>query len=447
MKELPRSEEAESMVIGCIAEFPATWPDLANELDEQDFVGALPRRAYGMAVELDRRGDAVDGLTLKNMALASNQPEVALYIEDCALNVTGPSNIIAYAKVLRVKRIERQLLVASKQLVQLAYDIEPLKDRLASAQSLLLDLGVDKPPEAAPIKIVAARVLGSMEDRRTRPVIGLSTGFKDLDVRWGGFRQSSLIIVAGRPAMGKTTFALNMAENVAANGGRVMVFSLEMDAEELTEKTMSSRAGVFYSDISTGKFLDNTEQSARLSNAMHGINSMDLMIDERGTITLQQIRAAARKQALKKPLDLIVIDYLQLVSGEPKQSIYERITELTRGFKQLAKELKCPVVLLSQLNRNCDMRPYGQNRPTMADLRDSGSIEQDADIIAFVYRDVIYNEETMQPNIAEVVTAKCRKGVAGTDYLRAELDRSRFVTHTGQKPIYAQAKQQRGYDA
>jgi replicative DNA helicase len=421
MKPIPHSAETEDRVIGLIAEFPATWPIVSAMATEADFFQYKAAEAFRIAKTLESRGEAVDGLTISALALSNKLEAVAVYVQDVAISAAGQANVRAYIEVLQAKRIERELLKAAMEISDLAYDTESLPERIQAAQSKIMSVGNLSRNDSHTATEVVRQVFASMGNDKPR---GLSTGFDSLDRRWGGLRKGALIVLGGRPSMGKTTLALNIAESCP---GRVLVFSLEMDREELVEKILSSRAGVRYADVQNGRVLNFEHTRNAVMDAVSKISDSDISIIDAGGQSLDGIMSAARRHAITKPVDLIVIDYLQLIAGSAKQSTYDRISEATRNLKQLAKELNCSVLLLSQLNRRCDERPYGQNRPMMADLRDSGSIEQDADIVAFVYRDVVYNEHTLDSDIAEIITAKCRKGIPGTDLVTADLERSRFV--------------------
>jgi replicative DNA helicase len=436
MKPAHYAPEAEDMVIGVFAEYPDTWPTIQTELTEEDFYQPKARRAFAIAAEIDRQRNPVDGFTVSEFAIRTGEPEVAVYVQECATQAIGRASIKSYCRVVREKKIERDLMSLARWQFNLATSSEPLGERLAQVQEKAYALGKRHVVSADEVSAIADDVLRELATRDGSKLVGINSGFRCIDDRWGGLRNGALIVLAGRPAMGKTTLAINIAEHVAINGYRVLVFSLEMGSAELVEKIISSQAGVFYADLSTGEAFRNHVQIDRVQNTMPRIKGMDMVINSNGGITMSQIRAESRRHSGKKRVDLIVIDYLQLINGNPKHSAYERISEITRGMKQMAVELNCPVILLSQLNRKCDERPYGSNQPVMSDLRDSGTIEQDADLVAFVYRDVVYNEHTMSPHIAELITAKNRKGVPGTDYMRAELDRSRFADHEGPKPQY-----------
>ncbi len=447
LKNPPYSEEAESMVIGCIAEYPTVWPTISGDLTVDDFFMRHARESWEIAAELDRRGVVVNGFEISAHALNIGKNELAVWVQEQAASVTGPQSIRAYIRVIREKSVDRQMINVGIRIHEIAEDSRPQSERISEIHRVALEIGKDQNEHSQTIAEVMPGVFEEIEQRRKHGLTGVSTGYRNLDRRWGGMPRQAVIVIAGRPRMGKTTLALNIAENVAANGGRVLVFSLEMGAAELAEKSLASRGGVNYADILSGAVLDNSEQCERLTRASKEINQFDLTIADRSAVTVANIRSLARRHNAKKPLDLIVIDYLQLIEGG-NQGSYERITDITRRVKLLAMELNVPVLLLSQLNRKADDRAIGDNRPRLADLRDSGSIEQDADLVAFVYRDVIYNEHTLAPNVAEVITAKHRKGQQGTDYLREELGRSRFCYQEGLKPDYGTVKPiRRGIDA
>lgn len=448
LKVPPNAKDLEAMVIGLILQYPDCWSTVQSMLQPRDFYVAANASIFRLALDLDARGQAVDAVTVSELANAKGAEHLLSHLAECVESAFSPGNVAAYARIIRDHRVSRDMLAASHTLGQLAYGDDPVESRVIAAQAAALAIG-DESATGEPVSIGKALsgVVEALESRRGVDPIGISTGFECLDARWRGINPGHLIVIAGRPAMGKTTLALNIAEHVARTR-RVLFFSLEMGADELIEKTLSNRAGVFYSDIRDASFWDNREQYDRFTRALPDVGALDLSIDETGSIAMPQIRARARRHAHTNPVGLIVIDYLQLIAKERGVSTYDHVTECSRQAKLLAKELGCSVILLSQLNRKCDERPYGKNRPVMSDLRDSGSIEQDADIIAFTYRDVVYNENTNAPHIAECITAKQRRGIPGTDYLREEFNCSRFVDHFGAKPTYGPAvRAAAGFDA
>lgn len=232
-----------------------------------------------------------------------------------------------------------------------------------------------------------------------------------------------------------TTLAMNIAQHVAANGHRVLVFSLEMTAEELAERAIASTGGIAHHDLESGSVFARADGPGAFTGAVSRLSPLDLFIDDTAGMDLPRIRARTRQLSVERPVRLVLIDHLQLMSGEGRTET-EILSNITKGAKAIAKELRCPVVLLSQLSREVDKRPYGKNRPVMSDLRGSGSIEQDADLIAFIYRNAVYKPSCAFSTVAEVITAKFRNGRIGTDYLQADLERCRFRNYGGEKPQY-----------
>lgn len=447
IKPPPNAQDLEQTIIGLIALYPSCWGEVQTLLQPEDFYRQAGAEIFRIALDLDARGQAVDSVTLLERVKASERSEQLVeYFVECLDIAISPANISAYARIVRDHRISRDMLAAAHRVAELAYGKEPVESRLIEFQATALAVGEETATsEPQAIGKAISGVMENLEKRRGKAAIEVSTGFHSIDQRWRGLNPGNLIVLAGRPAMGKTTLALNIAEHVAQSR-RVLFFSLEMGKDELIEKTLSSRSGVFYRDIRDATFWDNRPQYEEINRALPGVASMDLSIDDTGSISMPQIRARARRHAHIQAVDLIVIDYLQLISKDRGVSQIDHVTECSRQAKLLAKELGCALILLSQLNRKPDERPYGKNRPVMSDLRDSGSIEQDADIVAFTYRDVVYNENTRAPNVAECITVKQRRGIPGTDYLREEFNCSRFQDHHGEKPDYTGPKMIGGFD-
>jgi replicative DNA helicase len=275
-------------------------------------------------------------------------------------------------------------------------------------------------------------------------LVGLSTGYKDIDRRTSGLCSGDLIIVAGRPSMGKTTFAMNIAENVSVSQGKpVLVFSMEMTKIQLLDRCASSIGGIPFELIRNGKALDDAQFSHGLIPAAARIKQAPLYIDQRGALTVLQIRAAARKLHKRIPLSLIVVDYLQLARAKAESRVHE-VTAISQGLKALAKELNIPVIALSQLSRKCEER--SDKRPNNSDLRDSGAIEQDADVIFMLYRDEVYNPDTKFRGIAEINCTKQRNGPIGKDILISRLDLCRFedTPHEYRPPVDEPKKRKGG---
>lgn len=340
------------------------------------------------------------------------------YLGELANVVYAVSHINTYAQVVHEKHMLRELLQASNDISTaiLKPDIENSADILDMAQEKIFAIGNKANEDSGPVEVskVLSLAIGKIEARQNMKdgISGLSTGFKDLDDLTNGLQPGELIIVAGRPSMGKTSFGMNIAEYVAIKGDKaVMVFSMEMSIEDLGIRMISSIGRIDQNRLRSNRMRD--EDWARLPEANTAFQNARFFFEEKPILSHHEIRTKARQLAREQDLGLIVIDYLTMMSDPPRcHTKAEAVAENTRYLKALAKELKVPIILLSQLNRNLDGRP--DKRPIMSDLRDSGGIEQDADVIMFVYRDDVYNEESSDRGMAEIIVAKNRNGPTGT---------------------------------
>lgn len=434
IKTPPNSLDAELAVLGAVAEIPDAWSRVCSLLQPEDFYRPAHRKVFEYAIKLDAANEPVDGRTLCDYAHRDGRDDVALAVGEASVSFASAHNLEHYAKVIRERKLERDLIAASVKIGDLGFENLPTAEKLDRAQALVMGLAMEHRSESArAVREVLVSVVAELERRMASKgrIQGLATGFADLDARWSGLKPGNLVVIAGRPAMGKTTLAMNIAAHNALAGKRVLVFSLEMSAEELVERTIASQAGIAHEDIRTGRVLSDSEFAPAVSK----LRDLDLIIDDAAGVDLAKIRSRVRLASVKKPVDLVVVDHLQLMNGEGRTQ-NELVGGITKGLKNLAKELRCPVLLLSQLNREVDKRPYGKNRPVMSDLRDSGSIEQDSDIVAFVYRNVVYKPNSAYSNVAEVITAKFRNGVPGTTYLREDFQHCRFQSYAGSRPNY-----------
>ena len=357
------------------------------------------------------------------------------YLAETAQNTPSAANVMAYAQIVADKSKSRQIDAQALEIRNSIYSEDgSTQDKINNALSIASNIGdFEDGSKERSFREIQKALYDQVQERVNNKggLTGESMGFDLLDRRFNGFNPTDLIIVAGRPAMGKTTFALNMAQKVARNKP-VVVFSMEMSGEQLAEKMWSSEGGCPMNSIKRGKFEGDHHQL--FSHGVTKTRELKFDIDDRGGLTPQQVRAKCLR--LKKKhgeLGLVMIDYLQLMTVNKAQGQTDKVTQISLALKSLAKELRCPVVALSQLNRGVESRP--NKRPVMSDLRDSGAIEQDADIILFCYRDDYYAEkegrDSEAPNIAEIITAKFRGGETGTDHLRTELHLSRFTDILG----------------
>ena len=420
----PHSIEAESSVLGGLLLDNAAWDRVSDLLTDADFYRYEHRLIYGATSALINATKPADVITvfehLQNQGKAEEVGGLS-YLNSLAQYVPSASNIRRYAEIVRERSILRKLVSASDEIATNAFNPQgrPVADIVDEAEQKIFNIGeqgsrMKQGFQGMDTLVVA--LLDRVQEMADNPndVTGVPTGFYDLDRMTAGFQGGDLIVLAARPSMGKTALAINIAEHVALHEGLpVAVFSMEMGAAQLAVRIVGSIGRIDQSHLRTGKLTD--EEWPRLTEAIEKLRNISLHIDESAGLTSSELRANARRLARQcGQLGLIVVDYLQLMSGSTS-SDENRATELgeiSRGLKMLAKELKCPVLALSQLNRSVETRP--DKRPMMSDLRESGAIEQDADIIMFIYRDDYYTKEaSKEPGVAEVIIAKQRNGPTG----------------------------------
>ena len=414
------SVEAEQSLIGALLIVPDVYDRLCDKVSEADFYADSHRRIWRHIVALLSAGRAVDVLTVMDAAEHAGDLEQIGglgYLGEIANATPSAANAVRYAEIIRDRAMLRRLLAATGEVSDLA--MEPgasIEEKIDFAQAKFLALSDAKAKQHEPVRAadVLSAVIGRMEDGgQAKPAT--PTGFVDLDKRMnGGMRGGDFIIVAARPGMGKTAFALNIAENVAIEGGLpVAVFSMEMPNEQLASRAVGSIGRVDLGRFARNEMTD--DDWSRLSFAAGKLQAAPLYLDEQPALRLLDVRNKARQvKRMAGGLGLLVVDYLQLMVGDGKVAAENRnseIEKISRGLKALAKEMDIPVIALSQLNRELERRP--NKRPQMSDLRDSGAIEQDADAIFFIYRDEVYNPDSPDAGMAEVIIGKCRAGRAG----------------------------------
>ncbi len=421
LKLPPQSVEAEQAVLGGLLIEAEAWDLVSDLVGEEDFYRRDHRLIFRAVRELAEQGEAVDAVTVsEHLAKQGDAGGVTLdYLAALAKNTPTAANIKAYAGIVRERSVLRQLARAAQEIGEAAFAPE------GRSVTELLDLAERKVFEIAEQGGRAGRSYSDIRELLVRavdridqlfqadsPYTGVPTGFHDFDEMTSGLQKSDLIIVAGRPSMGKTSFAMNMVEHAAIKGGLpVAVFSMEMPGEQLAMRMMSSLGRIDQHKVRTGKLDD--DDWPRLTSAVDLLNNARIFIDDTPGLTPAELRARARRIKREHDLGLIVVDYLQLmqVPGN-RESRANEISEISRSLKGLAKELEVPVVALSQLNRSLEQRP--NKRPVMSDLRESGAIEQDADLIVFIYRDEVYNEDSPDKGTAEIIIGKQRNGPIGT---------------------------------
>ena len=428
---LPHSIEAEQSVIGSMLMDKDAVADAADILIRDDFYSSQYGIMFECMEELFNEGKAIDLVTVQNRLREKDvPPEVASLesVKDIMNTVPTAANVKSYANIVHDKAVMRRLIHASDDISNTCYaGKEPLEDILADTEkSIFTVLQQRNSSGTVPIAKIAEEVLNRIEEasKNKNPVTGIPTGFVDLDYKTSGFQPSDLVLIAARPSMGKTAFVLNVVRTVAMKKKRpCMIFSLEMSKEQLVNRLLSMESDIDAQKLRTGNLTDADWDS--LVKAVVNVSKAELVIDDTPGISMTELRSKCRKVKLEKGLDLIVIDYLQLMSGGKRnENRQQEISEISRNLKALAREMECPVVALSQLSRAPEQRP--DHRPMLSDLRESGAIEQDADIVMFLYRDDYYNQDSEHPGEAEVIIAKQRNGPIGTVTLIWDAATTRF---------------------
>ena len=416
---LPNSPEAEQSVIGSMIMDSDAIMAASEILTSEDFY----QRQYGILfdamVELYNEGKAVDLVTLQDRLKEKDvPPEIASleFVKDILDSVYTSAHIRQYASIVHEKAMLRKLIRTTEGIANACYaGKESMEDIFVDTEKQIFDIiQQNTSGEYVPIKDVVLNALDKIEmaSRTKGNVTGIPTGFIDLDYKTAGFQPSDLILVAARPSMGKTALVLNIAQHMAFRENvTVAVFSLEMSKEQLVNRLLSLESRVDSQSIRTGNLTD--EDWSKLIEGAGVIGKSNLIIDDTPGISVTELRSKCRKFKMEHNLGIIIIDYLQLMTGSKRsESRQQEISDISRSLKAVARELNVPVVALSQLSRAVEQRP--DHRPMLSDLRESGAIEQDADVVMFIYRDDYYNKDTSKPNVAEIIIAKQRNGAIGT---------------------------------
>jgi len=423
----PHSIEAEQSVIGGLLIDNSAWDRAGDLLTDGDFYRYEHRLIYAAIGGLMNASKPADVITVFEQLQSLGKAEDCgglSYLNALAQSVPSAANLRRYAEIVRERAVLRKLVAASDEIATAAFNPQgrPVPQILDEAESKIFKIGEEGSRSRQGFISMDTLVVqlidrvNELHENGAEEVTGVRTGFYDMDKMTAGLQAGDLIVLAARPSMGKTAFALNIAEHVAVNEGLpVVVFSMEMGAAQLALRMVGSLGRIDQSNLRTGKLRD--DEWGRLSEAVEKLGKAAVFIDEGSALTPSELRARARRQARQcGQLGLIVVDYLQLMSGSGGGSEENRATvigEISRGLKSLAKELKCPVIALSQLNRSVESRT--DKRPMMSDLRESGAIEQDADVIMFIYRDDYYTKEASnEPGVAEIIIGKQRNGPTGT---------------------------------
>ena len=430
---IPHSVEAEQSVLGSLMLKQSSWDEIGDFLQDRDFYRAEHQLIYRHITHLHEKCKQVDVLTIAESLESTGKLDKVGglgYLGSLVQNTPSATNINSYAKIVQRKRKERDFNAAIEDLRDISVETGDIAQKIERAVAVLNALADDKQNEPITIAEAASKALETL-DRRMQSggeIHGLKTGLIDLDKKTGGLQKGDLIIIAGRPSMGKTALAMNIAEHVSINEKLpVMVFSLEMSDEQLATRAISNQGSVNLNVIRSAKLHD--EDWNRLTHALSKVTDAPMYIDTNTAITATQMHTRARRIQRKYGLGLIVIDYLQLMAdgGDTRNN---EISAITRKLKLMSKDLGVPVICLSQLSRKVEER--SDKRPMMSDLRDSGAIEQDADVILMMYRDDYYNKDSQNKGVAEAIITKQRMGEVGTVFMTFQGEYSRFANFSGE---------------
>jgi replicative DNA helicase len=437
LKVPPHSIEGEQAVLGGLLLSTRAFDQVADIVTEPDFYREDHRLIFRAIQELNHKGRPCDAVTVTEWFESHglvDQIDGGNYISQLASSTPSAANVRAYAEIVREKSILRQLVDVGAEITSGAFSSDGRNSRelLEEAERkvfAIADQDLRTGASFVSIQVAIKEAIEKLDElaRHEGDITGLATGFKDFDEKTAGLQDSDLIIVAGRPSMGKTTLAMNIAENIAIKHEKpVAIFSMEMSAQQLVRRMFSSLGQIDQNKLRTGS-LDDLDWP-KLTSAMNLLHKSHIFIDETPSLSPAELRARARRLKREHDIGLIVVDYLQLMAVPgTRENRATEIAEISRSLKAIAKELQLPVIALSQLNRALEQRP--NKRPVMADLRESGSIEQDADLIVFIYRDEVYNEDTPEKGKAEIIIGKHRNGPTGTVVLTFQGHWLRFLNY------------------
>ncbi len=433
----PQNAEAEASLLGALLIDSDAIVKIADNLSAADFFDKRNERIYEAIVQLYEHHEAIDVLTLadklKNNGYLDSVGGPA-YLTELTNFVPTAAHVEQYADIVAQKAMRRRLITASKEIVDLGYDeSKQLRELIEEAESRLFAVSQQHiKQDVISLEAILAESFDRLDDlhKDKEKIRGVPTGFKDLDNMLAGFQRSDLVVLAARPSMGKTALALNFAHNIAVQSNQpVLVFSLEMSKEQLVDRLLSMESGVDAWALRTGNLTDSDFE--KIGHAMGTLSEAQIFIDDSPSITMSDLRTKARREAHQRPLGLIIVDYLQLMSGGSRfgndfGNRVQEISEISRGLKGVARELNVPILALSQLSRSVESR--SPQIPQLSDLRESGSIEQDADVVAFIYREDYYNPETERKNLTDIFIKKHRNGPVGGIELSFSKEKQRFTS-------------------
>ncbi len=417
LRSLPQNIEAEQSVIGSMILDKNSVAEASEILRDEDFYRENHKLIFGAIMELYQKDMPVDMITLIDHLRSTDKIEGAggiTYITELCNSVPSTVNLHSYIEIVKNKAVLRKLIKSSNEIIDESYSLQDNVPKvLDSAEKKIFDIAQNKSTnDFEALSTVLERGFTEIERlyNNKGEVSGVASGFPELDAKTSGFQKGDMVLVAARPSMGKTTFALNLAEYAALRQGKsIVIFSLEMSKEQLAYKLLCSEANVDMLKLRTGNLEDSDWDN--IAKASGPLAEAKMYIDDTAGISVMEMRSKCRRIKIEHGIDMIVIDYLQLMSGSG-ESRQQEVSEISRSIKALAKEMQCPIIALSQLSRAPEQRT--DHRPMLSDLRESGSIEQDADIVMFLYRDEYYDEETEDKNVAECIISKQRNGPTGT---------------------------------
>jgi replicative DNA helicase len=433
-QQMPQNTDAEASLLGAVLIDIDALTKIADAISAEDFFDERHKQIYIAITQLYDKRSAIDVLTLSDQLRTNGYLESiggAGYLTELTNYVPTAAHVEHYADIVAQKAVRRRLIAASKEIETYSYDeTKTLKELVESAETRLFEVSNQQIKQTVTsIEAILADSFERLDDlhKDKAKLRGVPTGYHDLDDMLAGLNRSDLFILAARPAMGKTAFVLNLAHNVALYAQEpVLIFSLEMSKEQLVDRLLAMESGVDSWALRTGNL--NDADFEKIGHAMGALSEAKILIDDTPSITVSDLRTKARREAHQQPLGLIIVDYLQLMSGGSRFSKsdnrVQEITEISRGLKQVARELNVPLIALSQLSRSVESR--SPQIPQLSDLRESGSIEQDADIVAFLYREDYYNPESDRKNILDVLIKKHRSGPVGGVSLYFDRERQKI---------------------
>lgn len=430
----PQNAEAEASLLGALLIDADAIVKIADTVSPEDFYEERHRRIYESVMQLYERHSPIDVLTLSDQLKASSFLDMiggAAYLTELTNFVPTATHVEEYASIVAQKAMRRRLIKASQDIVGMGYDeAQSLQELIETAETRLFEVSQRHvKQDITSMEDILASSFDRLDElhKDKGKLRGVPTGYKDLDNILAGFQRSDLFILAARPSMGKTAMVMNLAHNVAVQANEaVLIFSLEMGKEQLVDRMLARESGVDAWALRTGNLTDTDFE--KIGQAMGTLSEAQIFIDDSPSITVGDLRTKARREAHKRPIGLIIVDYLQLMSGGSRFSgesnRVQEISEISRGLKGVARELNVPLIALSQLSRSVENR--NPQIPQLADLRESGSIEQDADVVAFLYREDYYNPETERKNIMDVFIKKHRNGPTGAVELYFDREKQRI---------------------